>query len=282
MNLAARIGAGFGACVLIGLGVWVALTDSGRQAARILRYEWLAGQPLVWSIPRERVDCRAPPPDFVALTFGQSNAANSVQGRHAAREGVAWFHEGQCYVAVDPLPGATGTGGSVWSRLGDLLIDSGRYRRVLFAGVAENGSDIARWRPGGDLHPRLMQALAALREAGLAPTHLLWHQGEQDMRLGTAPARYRADFQALIDALRGAGFQAPVYVARATYCNGDDSPALHHAQASLADARRDIFAGPDTDTLRGPAWRRDDCHFNAAGADRHAELWRSALLATTP
>lgn len=264
------------------LAVFALTTPAGRHALRVVRYEWIAGQPIVWSVPRVTVDCTTPMPDFIALTFGQSNAANSVQGRHAARDGVLWFYSGHCYAAADPLPGATGTGGSVWSRLGDRLLDSGRYRRVLFAGIAENGSDLDRWMPGGDLHARLLDALAALRAAGLEPTHLLWHQGEQDMRLDTAPARYRDGFRALVDALRAQGISAPVFVARASYCSGKDSPRLRAAQQELVDITRGIYAGPDTDTLRGPAWRRDDCHFNAAGAERHAELWRDALLAAAP
>ncbi|HMM75043.1 MAG TPA: sialate O-acetylesterase [Gammaproteobacteria bacterium] len=270
-----------GVLALLAAGAWSLATDAGRQLLRVLRYEWLAGQPLVWSVPRVVVDCRTPAPDFIALSFGQSNAANSVPGRYAPTAGVSWFHEGRCYAAADPLPGATGTGGSVWSRLGQRLIDSGRYRRVLMAGIAENGSALARWTPGGDLHARLLQTLAAMRSAGVAPTHLLWHQGEQDMRLGTAPARYREEFLALVDSIRELGIAAPVYVACATYCSGHDSPALRAAQRALVDPARAIFAGPDTDALRGPAWRADDCHFSAAGADRHADLWRDALLAAT-
>ncbi len=268
-------------CVLVLSALGLA-TPAGRHALRILRYEWIGGQPLVWSVPRATVDCLTPPPDVVALTFGQSNAANSVQGRHAARAGVVWFYAGRCYAAADPLPGATGTGGSVWSRLGDRLLATGGPRRVLFAGIAEDGSELARWAPGGDLHARLLHALDDLRAAGLPPTHLLWHQGEQDMRLGTAPARYRAEFLALVAAIRAAGVNAPIYVARATYCNGEDSPQLRAVQQGLIDLPRGIRAGPDTDALRGPAWRRDGCHFNAAGADRHADLWRDALLAATP
>lgn len=258
---------------------WAGSTERGRHFLRIVRYEWLGGQTLVWSVPRRQVDCSAPAPDFVGLSFGQSNAANSVRGRHTPSSSVAWFYGGNCYAAADPLPGATGTGGSVWSRLGDELIESGRYRRVLFAGVAENGSALARWLPTGDLHPRLLHALADMNAAGVPPTHLLWHQGEQDSRLGTEPQRYREDFRALVAAIRAAGFQAPIYVARATYCGGHDNPALHAAQTSLADAALGIFKGPDTDALRGPALRPDDCHFSAAGAERHAALWRDALLA---
>jgi hypothetical protein len=258
---------------------WSMLSDSGRAFLRVVRYEWLMGQVIVWNAPRTIVECRNPAPDFVALTFGQSNAANSVRGRYQPAADVVWFHDGQCFAAGDPLPGATGTGGSVWSRLGDRLIMTGRYQRVMFAGIAENGSALARWRPGGDLHLRLLDELAAMRRAGVPPTHLLWHQGETDRQLGTDPHRYREDFRMLVAAIRAAGVQAPVFVAQASYCGGRDSAELRAAQRALEDPMLGIFPGPDTDVLHGTPLRHDDCHFSAAGAARHADLWRDALLA---
>lgn len=269
---------GVSASVLGGILAALMSTDAGRQALRVVRYEWWAGQPIVWSVPRQLVACTDPKPDFVALSFGQSNAANSVQGRHQAGAAVSWFHAGRCYAAEDPLPGPDGTGGSVWSRLGDRLIASGRYRRVMFAGIAAGGSELARWQPGGDLHPRLMTALATMRAAGVPPTHLLWHQGERDMQLKTDAATYGAGIRKLVSSIREAGSAAPVFVAQATYCGGRDDAALRAAQRDVVNPRLGIFAGPDTDILRGAVLRHDDCHFSAAGAVRHAALWQDALL----
>lgn len=262
----------------------LAVTESGRGWLRVARYEWLQGMPIVWSIPRHLVACPVghTPRDFIALTFGQSNAANSVRGRHTPQAPVLNFHDGRCYAGDDPLPGPTGTGGSVWSRLGDRLLATGRYDRIVFAGIAVDGAAIGRWQPGGDLHPRLLDALHALTAAGLAPTHLLWHQGERDMQLETPAADYSAAFAQMLAAIRGAGVEAPVYVAQATYCSGRDSPTLRAAQRGLVDPARGVFAGPDTDALRGLQDRHDDCHFSAQGAERHADAWRDALLAAAP
>jgi len=262
----------------------LAATEPGRRWLRVARYEWLQDMPIVWSIPRHLVACPVgrSPRDFIALTFGQSNAANSVLGRHTPQARVLNFHDGRCYAGDDPLPGATGTGGSVWSRLGDRLLATGRYDRVVFAGIAVDGTGIGRWRPGGDLHPRLLDALHALTAAGLTPTHLLWHQGERDMVSGTSAETYVAAFGEMLAAIRAAGIDAPVYVAQATYCSGRDSPTLRDAQRGLVDPARGVFAGPDTDTLRSPQDRHDDCHFSAQGAERHADAWRDALLAAAP
>jgi hypothetical protein len=259
-------------------------TEGGRTWLRVMRYEWIAGMPLVWSIPRQIVACptQRSPALLVALSFGQSNAANAVRGRHTPDPRVLNFHEGRCFAGADPLPGATGTGGSVWSRLGDRLLDSRRFEQIVFAGIAVDSAEIARWQPGGDLHPRLLSTLHAMSAAGLEPTHLLWHQGERDRQLATPAADYIASFEAMLDAIRAAGISAPIYVAQATYCRGHDSAELRAAQLSLVDPARGVRAGPDTDTLRGPGLRHDDCHFSATGAARHAELWRDALLAAAP
>src|SRR5215203_6355453 len=59
---------------------------------------------------------------MIALTFGQSNAANRGQKKYTCHnKKVLVFNDGKLYRARDPLPGATGPGGSVWSLLGDML-----------------------------------------------------------------------------------------------------------------------------------------------------------------
>lgn len=260
---------------------WLLAFEDGRHALRVLRYEWFQGMPMVWSIPRRIRDCPAMQSSrrLVVLAFGQSNAANSVRGRHRAERGVLNFHAGRCYAGEDPVPGATGTGGSVWNRLGDLLIASGRYDSVVLASIALDSSAIAQWSPGGDQHPRLLAALEELRAHDLEPTHLLWHQGERDMQLGTDVATYAGHFSRLVASIRDAGFEAPVHVALASYCGGRRSEQVRTAQRGVPETVAGVQAGPDTDVLLGPALRHDDCHFSAAGAARHAALWRDALLA---
>jgi hypothetical protein len=91
-------------------------------------------------------------------------------------------------------------------------------------------------------------------------------------------ATYVRHFSRLLANLRANGLEAPVYVARASYCRGRTSEAVRAAQRAVVDARAGVLAGPDTDTLVGPGLRHDDCHFSAFGAALHAALWRDALL----
>jgi hypothetical protein len=269
-----------GLVVSLGVAFW-AMSNERREWLLESARAWRNADEVVESVPRRRLDCQKGPQErrFVALAFGQSNAANYVRGRLASASGVINYYRGRCYAGKDPLPGAGGTEGSVWSRLGDLLIAGGDYDQVVIAGIAVSASEVARWTVGGDLHPRLIEVLADMHAHGLTPTHLLWHQGETDAKEGTDAEAYRRHFLSMIDSVRARGIAAPVYVATATYCHGRSSSAIRAAQASLVDPNAGIHAGPDTDALTGPRWRHDDCHFSADGAVRHAQLWRDALLA---
>ena len=216
---------------------------------------------------------------MVALAMGQSNAANHGQTQYESKQAVFNFYDGKCTRARDPLQGASGAGGSVWTRLGDRLIQQGLYDIVLLVPVAEGGSKIARWAPGGDLNPRIGAAIDALEQQGLRPTHIFWHQGESDGVHFTPGREYRRSFLAMLEDIRERGVDAPIYVAVATICGrGSISHEIRRVQKELADASRDILPGPDTDQINGDGDRYDNCHFTQQGLDKHADLWLEAIM----
>jgi len=114
-----------------------------------------------------------------------------------------------------------------------------------------------------------------MREAGLDPTHVLWHQGEGNNL--DPPESYRAAFLGVLSTIRRDGVRAPVFVAQATVCRLPQDEGIRAAQRDLVDPAKGIFAGPDTDQL-GEGFRYDGCHFNGEGGKRVADLWLSALL----
>jgi hypothetical protein len=231
---------------------------------------------------REPVDCARFGPDAqrsaVLLTGGQSNAANYGQLPIAPRDAVfnfSWF-DGRCYRARDPLLGPDGNGGSVWTRLGDLLVSRKQYDQVLIVPIAVGGSALRRWPPGGDLHSRVVDAKLRLDAAGIRITHVLWHQGERDAELDTPADEYSARFGAFVSGLRELGIDAPVYAAIASACNGPGRESIRAAQRALPERFPGVHAGPDTDTLDRFEYRYDGCHFSDAGLDAHARLWLDA------
>ena len=227
---------------------------------------------------------------MVALVFGQSNASNTVDPGYESGRPVYAFADGVCTKARDALPGATGTKGSSWPRLGDKLIADGYYDAVVFANIARGGSSILEWGPGGRHNAVLLASLDALAKAGLPPTHVLLHQGEADCALGVAAPDYAAMLDAVIDQIRSkVGPETDVVVARTSQyfdlvC-GDAAnpacfktcPALTQAQTAVADPKRHVLSGPDTDRLVPFAERNDGYHFTARAADRFAEAWLPLL-----
>jgi Carbohydrate esterase, sialic acid-specific acetylesterase len=218
-----------------------------------------------------------PPRVMVALVFGQSNAGNWGESRRTAGPRVFTFFRGRYARAKDPLPGANGEGGSPWTRLGDKLIAAKRYDQVIFVPASIGATEIALWAPGGLLHQDLLRNVRETQEAGYTFTHLLWVQGESDNALNTSQNDYYTRFLEMLAAIRGLGVNAPAYVALATRCGQyPPSPTIRQAQTDVRDASKNIFAGPDLDTL-DVRWRHDGCHFSDKGLERHAEMWMQVI-----
>jgi len=211
---------------------------------------------------------------MVALVFGQSNAANYGESRHTADRRVSVLFGGRFYPAADPLPGADGAGGSVWTRLGDDLLADGQYDRVIFVPAAVGGTEIAEWTPEVEKHFTLVEdAIEGAHAAGLKFTHLLWHQGESDAYLKIDPTSYRVRFMSMLKRIRELGVDAPIYVAVATRCgpNGENAD-IRWVQRDMVNHDLRIWQGPDTDAL-GAEFRHDGCHFSTRGLEEAARLW---------
>lgn len=225
----------------------------------------------------------------VILTFGQSNAANAGAQCYAARRGVYAFNifDMNYYRAIDPLPGATNDGGSVWGRLGDKLIEAGLFRSVLFVPIAVGGSYMKDWTSRDSYcYRRLLLALTRLRRVGIRPDLLCWHHGEADANHAVTSAQeYQARFRRMLTTIRRAGLEAPIYVAVASHCANGPHPYQNHEQIRRAQRELvsppDILPGPDTDQFIGD-FRADGCHFSEKGLDAVAQAWLECILQHRP
>jgi hypothetical protein len=255
--------------------------DTRRRAAALAAILCLvaaAGALLRLSHERSAASCRpfAAPGTEVWLALGQSNAGNHAQRRSEAGPAVAAFDGARCVAAHDPLPGADGHGGSLWTPLADRWVQEGRAPRVLVAVVARGATAIAEWQPGQPLHRRALDTVAALQRRGLRVTRILWVQGEADAIYGTAGDTYARDLTASLQPLHAAS-GAPAWIARAGRCGDAFSPAVRDAQARVAATEPWTRPGPDLDLI-GPAARFERCHFAASGQTRAVALWREALI----
>lgn len=215
---------------------------------------------------------------MIALVFGQSNAANNGKVPYTPRHAsVLNYYGGKLYIAKDPLFGNTNIGGSVWTHLGDMLIDSGLYDKVIFIPIAVGGSAIERW-VSGDCHEKLEKTLQELAAQHIRVTHILWHQGETDNLLNTPAAKYKEQLGAILQTLRKSQ-SADFYVSLASYhpsCItkplGVDS-IIRKAQKEFINENKGVLLGPDTDTLIYAIYRYDSVHFSDFGLDAFAKLW---------
>lgn len=217
----------------------------------------------------------------IIVVHGQSNAANYGNTRYTAREAVDNFDPatGKCFAAADPLLGADGAGGNFATRLGDILIQAGKYDRVIVAPIAVSGASLSVLN--NEQVGRLDNLLSRLKSAGLTPTHFLFQQGEKDAVLTTTQEQYVLLLHQLVKRIRAAGFDAPFYLSQSTKCDVADPKniaAVRAGQRAAIDASLDIRLGPDTDAIANDGRNPNDgCHMNGVGTFANAALWASFI-----
>ena len=230
-------------------------------------------------------DCKSIDRDnlVVILAVGQSIASNFGSVPHTPGPKVFSFYNGRCFHGDDPLPGADGSGGSIWSRLGDLLIERGLAKNVLLVAVGSGGSSVSEWVPDGKFYPRLLDATSSLKKNDLKPNLALWLQGSRDRQM--EPALYRDLLQEFIYAFPFLGIQlgqpTRMLVATHTRCKSGTSPELQAAQRSVIDPGKFIFAGPNMDVLEDDK-KYDGCHYNNLGLNTAAKMWLEAIEKAMP
>jgi hypothetical protein len=227
----------------------------------------------------------APVDDSVAIivVLGQSNAANYGTGRYAATEAVDNFDpgSGRCFSAIDPLLGADGSGSSFVTRLGDILVESGRFKRAIIVSIGVGGASVS------DLTStylnRIENLIKKLRREGLTPTHFLFEQGETDASQDTTESQYLASLSTLVRKFRSAGYRAPFYVAQASKCDEvhpKNRRTIRNAQADAVDRNLNIRRGPDIDMIGNGGRARGNCHMNEMGTLAQAALWAAFIRRT--
>lgn len=221
----------------------------------------------------------------IFVLAGQSNICNTVQSAlytptHSTKIDNLNILDGGTYRAVDPLVGcdAEPGNGHVFGRVADKLIAAGVFDRVILVPVGVGATPISDWTVGGQYYPRVVAGGRRSAAVGLPVTAFIWAHGETDKVLGTSQAAYQAALSAMISGVRASGYNAPWLIGLSTYEAGATSSPVRAALAAVTNGT-DIFAGADTDTLTGTSVNRrpDDTHFQAAGADSAAILWKTAI-----
>lgn len=219
---------------------------------------------------------------IVAFVFGQSNASNFAGEKYSADKVFNYF-DGKFYKAADPLLGAGGNRGSVWTLAARRWIDEGLADQVILIPAGTDGRSVNAWLKDAPLRPMLEKRLKDARDDNLTITHFLWHQGEADNPTNPTPNKatlqqYRSGLEEIIELTKTYFPSAKFFIARATRCGiMDPSPELQNVQSSLVEMDN-VYLGPNTDLIENID-RYDDCHFSARGLQEHADGWVAALKA---
>lgn len=225
--------------------------------------------------------------NLILITAGQSNIMNIGPTLRTPTNATVIDnfnpYDSQMYAYADPLVGASNNAAHMTGRLADLFINAGTFARVISVPVAQGGSTVAQWAPGGNISNRIPAALARLKARGIvAGTNvtfaLLWGQGEQD-NCATSQASYTASFNALAAQVVGLGFSGRIFVAKETWSGGSICANVQAAQAAVVD-NVTVFVGANADALGAGDRIADNTHWNDTGQQDYAAAWQTAMHAS--
>jgi hypothetical protein len=219
---------------------------------------------------------------MVALTLGQSNAANYSDVKYKVKRAVYSYNKGELYKANDPLPGASDKGGSVWSVLGDMLIDSSLYDKVIIIPIAEGGTNISCWG-SGNCNKTLIETLKDLKQRNIQLTHVFLHQGESDNLQNTSKETYKNELQKVLKTINTYQVNTPFYISIASFHShainkpGGIDTNIQNAQKEFINEHRNVYMGAFTDTIIHAIDRYDGIHFSGYGIKKYATSWFNAI-----
>lgn len=210
----------------------------------------------------------------VFLVIGQSNAANHGETPGSSEHGLVWFG-GKCYALVDPLPGGTGRGGSIWTRFADQWFER-TGESTVFIVLAVDATTVGEWASHPKLVARFESLLASIRDHSIELDAVLWQQGEADARLGTDQLHYTLSVKRVVEKLLEMTAAPPIIKALSTRCRSRPNDVVRAAVMRLSQKILEFHFGPDTDTIE-PDARHDGCHFSVRGLDLAADMWVSRV-----
>ena len=221
---------------------------------------------------------------MIFLAFGQSNSADYGEGIYTCKNEVYNYYKGDLYRAKEPLLGADGSGSSVWTRVADMVIDSGLYKKVIIIPCGIGQTSVQCWSDG-PCRQKLEETLDYLKKDNINITHIFWDQGETDNVDKTTKAEYKIRLKNVIETIRKKNFHADFYCTLTSYVpfNNNHSFGINKdiisAQEETVKEMEHVKAGPNTDLLNLAYYRFDYLHFTEHGLNKLAYEWYKKIKA---
>lgn len=218
-----------------------------------------------------------PTTDLHILVIGGPMGANCHAYRFNSSPGVYQFNQqGEEIPAKDPLVWSDCNGGSVWIPLGELLIKSKVYEKVVFFPVAVMDTDVNNWDRDTPSARKLAVAIQLAKTKYVSFDVVLYIQGSSDP---DKPAHvYKQQLESLISRVRSLGVPAPWLIAEHSGCHQSGRQQIQQAQSEFVSNRflKAYFAGPSTALITPEMWNAD-CQLNYSGQMQLAQLWFNAM-----
>jgi hypothetical protein len=271
--------------LFLGAGILIGIVANRNREylinAQFIRNHWVFRKKVAPETPIVHAD-----KTMIFLAFGQSNSANFGDGGYTCKNEVYNYYKGKLYHAEEPLLGADGGGCSVWTRVADMLIDSGLYKKVIIVPCGIGSTSVDCWSEG-PCKIKLQETLDYLNKDSIKLTHIFWEQGETDNVNRTTKAQYKTRLKQVIKTIRDSHFSAPFFSSITSYFpyNNDNplgiDPQIADAQKEVIRETKNVTYGPNTDSLNLAFYRVDGVHFTENGLDRLAYEWFKKIKAHT-
>jgi len=238
-------------------------------------FDQLVYYPNKTEVPRPKISNRT----VIAFLFGQSNSANHGGEKYqAANANVTNYWNGKFFVAADPLLGATGWSGSVWTITANKMLSKDIADQIILVPAGVGSSYVNDWKQGGRLNAMLEKRLIEARADNLPITHFLWHQGESDNPVlgGISLNEYEKGLTGIIQLTQKYFPNSKFFIALVSRCGAlPFSLELQNVQRKMTKMEN-VYLGPNSDKI-DLADRYDDCHFSGRGLERLSDAWVSAI-----
>lgn len=215
---------------------------------------------------RREVACPSARKAIVIIGFGQSNSANQAGHRfEQSGSNVVNFFDGKCYIAIDPMLGAAGSGGGVWIPFAEALTD----KTVVLITFGVGSTRVSQWLDSNDLLPFYEENVRKIKSAYPNPDMAVWIQGESDVT--TKPRLFEQQLTHWIERVKSDFQKTRLYLTGTSYCQGRSSANIVNSQKLVSRKFGATFIGV-TDTIKEVKHRYDDCHFSERGIEKLVSL----------
>lgn len=220
---------------------------------------------------RTEIDCPQANDSYVIVALGQSNSGNFINKKYTDNSrNIYNFFNGRCYLAADPLLGASGDLGSLWIPFANKL-SLLNNKKIVLINFSQGGSSVTSWSSYAHFGYFLEKGLVTIGKNYRHVDSFFWIQGESDH--GLNPDEYKLSLSSIIKQTKDKFPDSEFYISGTTYCFNQSDQAIYLEQHKLARSLPGVSWLGSTDQFQSIDDRWDNCHFNENGVEKISNMF---------